>query len=193
MTRAPAKRARLSKPVVIQAAVDLMDSQGIPALTINNLARSLDVKPPSLYNHIAGLDELWRELRLLNVLKLGKCLQVAVVGKSGPQGIMALAQAYRDYIKQYPNLYMASLRASGTMTEPDPELQAAEESVVQVTQTLVASLGLSGADAIHAVRQLRSAIHGFATLEIAGGFGLPLDLEETFHRLIETLIRGMQG
>src|SRR6266705_1677878 len=30
--------------------------------------------------------------------------------------------------------------------------------------------------AIHVVRGLRSLVHGFATLEVAGGFGLPLDV-----------------
>jgi len=32
----------------------------------------------------------------------------------------------------------------------------------------------------------------FILLEIAGGFGLPLDCEESFHRLIEVFIRDLQ-
>ena len=39
---------------------------------------------------------------------------------------------------------------------------------------------------------LRSVIHGFATLEVAGGFGLPLDCDESFRRLIAMLIAGLQ-
>jgi hypothetical protein len=34
-------------------------------------------------------------------------------------------------------------------------------------------------------------VHGFATLEVAGGFGLPLDLDESFNQLVEVFIRGM--
>ncbi len=41
-----------------------------------------------------------------------------------------------------------------------------------------------------AVRGLRSLVHGFATLELAGGFGLPLEMDESFHYLIQTLING---
>ncbi len=191
MARPPASRQTLDRRAVIRAAADLVNAEGVEALTINRLARELRVQPPSLYNHIGGLAELWRELALLNVRALGDCLMNAAVGKSGTEGVLALAGAYRAYIKSAPGLYMSSLRASGNLSQPDPELQEAEERVVRVALALVESFGLSGAEAIHAVRALRSAIHGFVTLEIAGGFGLPLELDESFHRLIETIIRGM--
>jgi hypothetical protein len=53
------------------------------------------------------------------------------------------------------------------------------------------SLGLRGDDAIHAVRAFRSMVHGFATLEVAGGFGLPQDCDESFRRLVNALAAGM--
>ena len=74
----------------------------------------------------------------------------------------------------------------------DKDLQAAEERVVQVAMTVMASLGLSGEDGLHAVRGLRSLVHGFATLEISGGFGLPLDLDESFQRLIAVFLAGLK-
>ncbi len=105
---------------------------------------------------------------------------------------MAVAQAYREHIKESPGLYMASLRAAGNQAPASIELQAAEERVVQVGLAVVASFGLSGEDGLHAVRGLRSVIHGFATLEVAGGFGLPFDCDESFRRLIAMLIAGLQ-
>jgi len=57
----------------------------------------------------------------------------------------------------------------------------------------MASLGLQGEAAIHAVRAFRSMIHGFATLEVAGGFGLPQDCDESFHRLINALVAGLKN
>ena len=53
--------------------------------------------------------------------------------------------------------------------------------------------GLEGDDAIHAVRLLRSALHGFVSLEGAGGFALPLGLDETYERLIEMVDRGLRA
>jgi hypothetical protein len=48
-------------------------------------------------------------------------------------------------------------------------------------------------EAIHALRGLRSLVHGFATLEISGGFGIPLDLDESFSRLVDLFITGLEG
>ncbi len=47
------------------------------------------------------------------------------------------------------------------------------------------SYGVSAADEVHALRMLRSALHGFATLESGGGFQLGTDVDESFAWLVE--------
>jgi hypothetical protein len=145
-----------------------------------------------LYNHVDGLPGLQRALALRNAQLLGDCLTSAAIGKAEGAGLLAVAQAYRQYIKSNPGLYLASLRASGAQNPPDAELQQAEGRVVAIGLAIMASFGLQGEEAIHAVRALRSVVHGFATLEISGGFGLPLDCDESFQRLITLLLRGLQ-
>ena len=49
---------------------------------------------------------------------------------------------------------------------------------------MLEAFNLHGEDALHAARGLRSLAHGFATLEAAGGFGLPLDCDESFRHLV---------
>ncbi|GEO24933.1 hypothetical protein AAC03nite_07180 [Alicyclobacillus acidoterrestris] len=44
---------------------------------------------------------------------------------------------------------------------------------------ILATYGRSGTQAIHDVRMLRSALHGFVLLEDIGGFGMPLDVDHT--------------
>jgi hypothetical protein len=44
---------------------------------------------------------------------------------------------------------------------------------------------------VHAARAFRSALHGFVGLEAAGGFGIPVDLDESFGRLVRTLAGGL--
>jgi AcrR family transcriptional regulator len=185
-------RAGLDKAAVVDAAAELINTEGIDVLSLSRLAKQLGVQTPSLYNHIDGLPGLRRKLALRNVRALGERLGDAAIGKSGPQALIAIAQAYREYIKQSPGVYMASLRASGAQETADAELQSAEERVVRVVMAVVASFGLQGEDGLHAVRGLRSLVHGFATLEIAGGFGLPLDCDESFRRLVDVFIRGLQ-
>lgn len=185
-------RAGLDKAAVVEAAASILNAEGAEALTLNRLAQELGVKTPSLYNHVDGLPGLYRELAILNARQLGERFTQAAIGQSGPAALMSVSKAYRAYIKESPGVYLASLRSSGTQPSPDAELSAAEAVSLRVTVAVVASFGLSGEDAIHAVRGLRSLVHGFATLEIAGGFGLPLNLDESFDRLLQMFVRALQ-
>jgi len=169
-----------------------LNTAGAEALTLNRLAQELGVKTPSLYNHVDGLPGLYRELARLNARTLGERFTQAAIGKSGPAALIAVATAYRAYIKEAPGVYLAGLRSSGTQQPVDAELSAAEEKSLRVTVAVVASFGLTGEDALHAVRGLRSLVHGFATLEIAGGFGLPLSLDESFDRLLQMFASALQ-
>lgn len=186
-------RLGLDKTAVVEAAAAILNAEGVGALTLNRLAQELGVKPPSLYNHIDGLAGLQRELALMNARALGERFTRAAIGQSGPAALIAVARAYRAYIKESPGVYLASLRSSGAQQPVDAELSAAEEPSLRVALAVIASFGLTGNDALHAARGLRSLVHGFATLEIAGGFGLPLDLDESFDRLLQMFIRALQA
>ena len=182
----------LDKAAVVKAAAEMVNREGPAGLTLNRLAGTLGIQTPSLYNHVDGMAGLMHELALLNLRQLADCLGAVAIGHSGAEGLMVVAQAYRAYVKENPGLYLSSLHASGNQSTPDAGLQAGEERVVRIVLAMLDSLGLSGADAIHAARALRSAVHGFTTLEIAGGFGIRLDLDESFTRLIRMLAAGLQ-
>lgn len=185
------RKARLDKAAVVRAAAELINADGLDALSLARLAEQLGVQTPSLYNHIDGLPGLYRGLALMNTRELGERLGNAVVGKSGPDAVRALAQAYRAFIKESPGVYLLGLRSAANGMEIDAELSAAQERVVLIGLAVLASFGLKGKDALHALRGLRSVVHGFATLEVAGGFGLPLDCDESFRRVVDVLIRGL--
>jgi AcrR family transcriptional regulator len=185
-------RSNLTKDIVVQAASDLLNSEGLGALSLNRLAEKLDIRTPSLYNHVDGLPGLMRELSILNARNLADRLSDAAIGQSGPGLIMSVMQAYRSYIKEFPGLYLSTLRVSGMQEEIYPELEREEARSLKVALAVMASFGLQGEDALHAVRALRSLVHGFTTLEVSGGFGMPLDLDESFRRLVDLFIAGLQ-
>ena len=185
-------RSNLTKDVVVQAAADLLNSEGLDALSLNRLAEKLDIRTPSLYNHVDGLPGLMRELSILNARNLAERLSDAAIGHSGPELVMSVMQAYRSYIKEFTGLYLSTLRVSGMQEEVDPDLQRQEARSLKVAVAVMASFGLQGEDALHAVRGLRSLVHGFATLEAYGGFGMPLDLDESFARLVDLFVVGLQ-
>ena len=73
----------------------------------------------------------------------------------------------------------------------DPELQAIAQQLVDVIRAVLAPYRLSEEDAIHAIRGMRSLVHGFISLEVAGGFGMPVDQDASFHWLIKLFIAGL--
>ncbi len=172
---------------MVRAAATLADLRG-HEVTLAELAAHLGVRTPSLYNHIAGQEGLRRELALLAVRELAMRLGRAAIGKAADDAILALAHAYRAWAKEHPSLYQAALRA------PDPgdtAHRAISEEILVILSAVLAAYGLRGEDTLHAIRALRSLLHGFVALELAGGFGLPLDLNESYVRLVRVYIAGL--
>jgi len=180
------RRAGLDKNQVVQAAADLVNVEGLEALSLGRLAERLGIQPPSLYNHVDGLAGLQRELALLSTRRLGERMAEAAMGRSGREALIAIAQAFRSFVCENTGLYLAGVR-SARYAPGNTELEQAQARVVNVALAVMASFGLQGDDALHAVRALRSLVHGFATLETSGGFGLALDCDESFRRLVDML------
>ena len=177
---------------MVQAAVNLLNTEGVEGLSLSRLAEELGIKTPSLYNHVNGLAGLQQELAVMNAKLLADRLNEAAMGKSSSELFMDVSQAFRAYVKEYPGLYMSTLRSLGTQQVQDPSLQHEEERTMKVGLAIMASLGLQGEEAIHGLRAFRSVAHGFATLEVAGGFGLPQDCDDSFRRLITALVAGLK-
>jgi AcrR family transcriptional regulator len=186
-----AYHAGLDRAAVLQAAAALADRDGLAAVTLGSVAAQLGVRTASLYNHISGLAGLHAGLGLLGLRELGAVLTMAAVGKSGDAAILALADAYRQFVHAHPGLYAATMRAELTRETPDPAVVAAEDAVVRVVLAVLGEYRLDPETALHAVRGLRSAIHGFVSLELVGGFGLPLDRDASFHWLVQAIIAGL--
>lgn len=182
-----ATRAGLDHEAVVRAAAALADQRGLEEVTLAALAERLSVRTPTLYHYVEGLAGLKRELALLGLRELGIRLGRAVMGKAGDEAIVALANDYRAFVKEHPGLYAATVRA----WPDDAELGAVGQEVIEIVLRALGAYHLQGEEAIHMVRVLRSALHGFATLESAGGFGIPLDVDETFRRLVQTMLLGL--
>lgn len=186
-------RVGLDRAAVVKAAAALADEEGLEGVTLAAIASRLGIRTPSLYNHVAGLEGLRRELTLFGTRELGARLERAAVGKATDEAVLALGEAYRAFVEERPGLYAATIRASRRSETEDPELREAQRETTETVLAVLRSYGLSGDDAVHAARGLRSLVHGFTSLESAGGFGLPLDLDESFRRLLQTFVCGLRG
>ncbi|MFB5192973.1 TetR/AcrR family transcriptional regulator [Alicyclobacillus fastidiosus] len=182
-----ASRPGLSRSIIVQAAGELADRIGLDKLTLSEVAKHLGVRTPSLYNHIDGMDGLRRELSLLGLQELDRRLQRAALGKAGDQAISAMLQAYRAFAKERPGVYATTLAPA----KDDELLRSASDAIIDTVLTVLEPYQLHPDVAIHIVRGFRAIGHGFATLEVANGFGMPFEVEESYERLIATFLLGL--
>ena len=182
------RRAGLDQEAVVEAAAKLVDEEGIEQLSLGRLAERLGIRTPSLYNHVAGLPGLKHDLALYCLRDVLNHLLRATIGKSRAEAVFAFANAYRAYARETPGRYALTLQV------PDPgdrELQAVAQQIIEVALVILEPYKLSEEEAIHAIRGLRSIVHGFISLEGAGGFAMPVDLDASFHWLINVFVAGL--
>jgi AcrR family transcriptional regulator len=183
-------RAGLDAAAVVEAAATLADEHGLDSVTLARLAAEVGVRPPSLYAHVAGLEDLRRRLGARGARELAAEMSLAAAGRAGDEALHAVAHAYRSYGRGHPGSYAAAQRAR-ELRRSD-EAIAATRAVADVVLAVLRGYGLDGDDAVHAARAIRVALHGFVSLEAEQGFAIELSLDETFERLIATLDRGLR-
>lgn len=184
-------RKGLNAEAVVAAAADLAEKIGFSNLNLLDLAGVLEIKSASLYNHIANLDELKEQVGLLATVRLKNCLMAAVADKYREEAIMALANAYRGFVKEYPELYKAYIALHFVKgQEPEKILLGIVEDLFQV----LSGYDLTETQTIHWERVLRSTLHGFVVFESAGYFvRRPADLNETFKLAVLNVIGSIEA
>jgi len=181
-----ARKVGLTRDRVLEEAMGLLDSGGAKALSLAALAQQLGVRTPSLYAHLpGGVGELRREMALQAASRIGRAMEGGAAGLQGREALAGVARAYRDFAHAHPGAY--ALAQVAVRPGEDDELYGALAATLTPLLRALAETGTVGDDAIHQIRILRSALHGFVLLEAGGGFGMPVAVEESFRRLVDRL------
>lgn len=180
-------RAGLSPDAVVDVALAIVDEQGVDALTLAAVATRAGVAAPSLYKHVGSLAHL-RSLVGVRVLEeLTSVLTSAALGRGDDDAVASVMRAFRAYVIAHPARYAA------VHADPlhDPQLRPAGQKMLDVFIAVLRGYGLGQSDAIHAIRRARVIVHGFATIEAAGGFGLAEATDETYEQLIAMFLNSL--
>jgi len=183
-------RAGLDRATVVARAAQLLDEGGQEALGLGAVAASLGVKTPSLYKHVDGLPGLVRGVLLGAKASLGREMGRAAVGRSREDAVRAMAVAYRRWALEHPGQYPLTVRAPAPGDEEDRE---ASQALADVVYAVLDGYGLAGDDLVDATRAFRAALHGFVSLETGAAFGLPVDVDRSFDRLVESVVTALAG
>jgi AcrR family transcriptional regulator len=183
------RSVKLSRDVVVNAALTFLDREGWDALTINALANQLGTKGPSLYNHVHSLEDLRRSVRMRVIDDIIGMLNTVGEGRARDDAVTAMAGAYRSYAHHHPGRYSAFTRMP--LDGDDPEFTAATRGAAAPVISVLASYGLDGEDAFYAALEFWSAMHGFVLLEMTGAMD-GVDTDAVFTDMVTRLAAGME-
>lgn len=176
--------SKLSRELVVGAALSLIREQGVDALGMRAVALRLGVRPASLYKHVidlAGLQSLLAEHAAGELLA---AMDVAIARaprsasvESPKMPMLFMSNEYLRFAREQPALYAMLTTPSGLLA---PERSAASTSAA-IPQDARAALwkrllqvvgDLTGsADDTDAAVALWAFLHGYIALERAGMLG----------------------
>ncbi|AFM11682.1 TetR/AcrR family transcriptional regulator [Turneriella parva] len=176
-------RANLNREKVYAAAAWLANKRGFAALSLKDIAAHLNVKPPSLFKHVRDLGEIKDALAVSGMSKLSAAIASAAE-ESASNRLEHILFAYRDFAKEFPGEYDAFQE---THVKRSAKVYKAAEQMLAVFASAL-SERLTADEKVHALRFMRSAVHGFVMLEKHGGFGLAQNVDESFRIIVQQLV-----
>lgn len=179
-------RQGLSRGDVVRAAIEIIEEEGLHALSARELAKKLHIRAASLYNHIKNMDELHTNIGCYAIGELKRVQTEAIEGLYRDEAVSALAQAYYRFGKERPEIYKIIL--SLPMVKNDV-LQAATGDIVEPIMAVLNGYDLTQEERMHMQRVLRSIMHGFLSQEEAGCFRhFPVDVLESYRMAVQGFI-----
>ena len=159
----------LTRERILEAALSLVDEDGIEALSMRRLAKELGVDPMAIYHHLPNKRALLSGL----IEKVFSEMRVPEPEETGGwrERVRAWARAFRDVARVHPKLvpYLASY----------PE--AAAEATLESTEELYAAFeaaGMPPRKIVGAVGVVVDYLNGFALAEASGALGEPDEQRE---------------
>lgn len=158
---------------ILDVAERVLEDVGADRFGMGELARALAIKPPSLYKHFGGLDEILHALISRGFRRLGAALHTA-------SGLDEFCLVYRMQALAAPQLYriMTQHPLDRELLDPGAEVEG--------MRPLLDLFGESIAEHPRS-RAAWAAAHGLVVLEIAGRFPPDADPSPSWRFLIESL------
>ena len=179
----------INRALILAKAIELIEESGKPDISMAEIAAALQIRTPSLYNHVKNVQELYLDVISCAADRLYQAQIAAIAGLERDEAITALAAAYRTFVHEHPGLYQI------IMTSPshrEAVVQNAGAAAAEPITAVLAQYGLTGDDAIHWHRILRSIIHGFLSQEEAGFFRhSPVSMQDSYQLAIRCFLNAL--
>ena len=150
------QREKLSRARVIDAALRVMDAEGLEAVSMRRIAREVGVEPMSLYNHVRDKDDLREGIRL----RVFSEFVFPDLDQNDPyENGRRVAHSWRNLLKAHPNM----LELLAEEHAPPSSLEAF--SAMEVALSVLRSMGVPEAEVVQVFHAFGGYIQGFTMME----------------------------
>ena len=173
--RRTGRPARLSRELVLRAAMEIADEGGLEALTMQRIGQRLDVEAMSLYRHVRNKEDI-----LDGIVDL-VFAEIELPGDGVPwlTALRARAVATRDALARHP----WTVGRMESRQRPGPANLRHHDTVLGILY----GEGFSSAMATHIYSVLDAYIYGFALQETNARVNTPVALAEATTDAIEQM------
>jgi AcrR family transcriptional regulator len=175
-------RRQRTRDLMVQAILEtaraIMREEGVAALSMQELARRLDMRAPSLYHYFAGKMDIYDALFRLGFTLFAAHMENTTRGAQTWREELRLAfEAYMSFALQHPELYQLCFERPVPGFVPSVESMRVSQGVLETSHERVARL-LKDIDTDLASEQVRDLLiammHGVTALHLANEPHLPL-------------------
>lgn len=179
---------KITKIDVIEVASDIADKNGLNSVSLKSVAEKLNIKTPSLYNHIGGLDDLLRNIAHRGMRIMNERMTQVAIGISGDAAIHAVSIEYFNFIIEHPGIYETIQWA--TWHSNDETAQILEKYNTILT-TLIISCQLRTEKIDEILNLFTGFLHGYTTLQLKYALIDPSKAREKLSIAIDTVMLGI--
>ena len=182
------------KQDLLEAARAIMREEGVAALTMQELARRLEIRPPSLYNYFNSKMEIYDELFRLGFQMFSRAMQEAAdAAESTFDDMRRSMEAYLNFALQNPELFKLCFERHVPGFVPSPaSMQVVNETIERTRSRINLWAERGGLDprisTDTAFDLVNAMMHGLASLHLANDPQAPMG-EGRFGRLIPDAVR----
>jgi len=150
------ERERLTRARVIDAALSVMDAEGLDAVTMRRVAREVGVEAMSLYNHVRDKDDLLQGV----CERIMGSFDFPAIDGAWAERAKAGARSWRRLLQAHPDLIRLFAETHGPAPSSPESLRPTEFALRMFREA-----GLSDRDTVQAFHAFGGYIQGFVMME----------------------------
>ncbi len=180
---------------ILDAALDLLETEGPDALSVRRIAAAAAVAPMGVYNHFESKAGIVEALFIQGFEQLSEALGSIADIQDPDEALREGGRRYRALALAHPMLYQVMFLKAVPGFEPsDHALEIAAgafNSLVAAVQRAMSAGVLAEGSPTETANLIWSSHHGWVSLELMG-IGFVEDKDAAYDHLCSTMLRGLR-